>query len=184
METFTGHLVVHLALRIQLCYWSQHLLSCSKHSELGFLRGCNRKGPDPLPSVDLNLHPNRQCASCKERELVNSPLPGHELTGADPAQGRDPSGHSSAHRGHRRAPPARFLARADPEPLRAGPGRTDNRSWVSDPGLRSAYSEHQDLQKLLLRRAVSPPTTPLCRTPGFLSLGEGLLETASYLRAR
>lgn len=141
METFTGHLVVHLALRIQLCYWSQHLLSCSEHSELGFLRGHNRMGHDPLPSADLNLHPNCQCASCKERELVNTPLPGHELTGADPAQGRGPSGRSSARRGHHRTPPARFLARADPEPLRAGPGRTDSRSWkVSDSGLRSVHT--------------------------------------------
>lgn len=166
-------------------YLSQHLLSCSKHRAFGFLRGHNRKGPGSLPSADLNLQPNRLCASCKEKEFVNTPLPGHGLTWADPAQGRGPSGRSSAHRGHRPAPPACLLTRADPEPLRARPGLTESRSWKArDPGLRSVRPPNSRTCRgfCCAGHRLHPPPL-LSWTPGLLSLA-GLFETASHLRAR
>ena len=126
------------------------------------------------------------CARCKERELVNTPLRGHGLTWADPAQGRGPSGRSSAHRGHHRAPPACLLTRAGPEPLRARPGLTDSRSWkVRDPGLRSVHPPNSRTRRgfCCAWHCLRPPPL-LFWTPGHLSLAEGLLETASLLRAR
>lgn len=70
----------------------------------------------------------------------------------------------------------------DPEPLsEPGPGLTDSHSWkVSDPGLCSVhYSNTRTCRGFRCAGHCLHPPPRLCQTPGSLSLGEGLLETAS-----
>ena len=125
-------------------------------------------------------------ARCKERELINTPLPGHGLTWADPSQGRGLFGGSSTQRSHRRAPPACLLTRVDAESLRARPELTDSRSWkVRDPGFRSVRPPNSRTCRgfCCTGHCLHPPPL-LSWTPGLLSLEEGLLETASHLWAR
>ena len=75
---------------------------------------------------------------------------------------------------------------SDPEPLRAGPELTIAPGQVSDPGLHMQPPSTKSSRDFHCTWALGPclHMPPLLSlTPGFLSLGEGLLEITSHLWA-
>ena len=165
----------------------KHLVSCGKHSELELLHGYTRRTPDPAPDLYPRLILicilSNSLPAAKRGSLFTYPSQGTGSHGQTPPRAGDPSGQGSAHRNRAqspccRAPPALFLGRVGSEHLRAGYGLIAAPGQVVDPALHSMWPPEASTAPRALGLCLHPPLL-LFLTPGFLSLGEGLLEILS-----